>query len=131
MENDNCCWLFTKISHCVHVQVCAHQCVKDKSVSGAEKEGEGENITSVLRSTQQGKGVLGGQAEAGTLRRLAAGNRWSGERKHDQDVCSYAKRSKGAGRSADEMDLCILFRSKLCKDQNLSCDLLYRTVILT
>lgn len=29
----------------------------------------------------------GVEAEAGTLRRLAAGNRWSGgERKHDQDV---------------------------------------------
>lgn len=41
-------------------------------------------MISILRLTQWGEDV---EAEAGTLRRLAAGSRWSGgERKHDQDV---------------------------------------------
>lgn len=39
-------------------------------------------------------------AGAGTLGRLAAGNRWSGgERKHDQDV----ELCKGGAESADEL----------------------------
>lgn len=38
----------------------------------------------ILRLTHSGEDV---EAEAGTLRRLAVWNRWSGgERKHDQDV---------------------------------------------
>lgn len=58
--------------------------VKETRMTETEREGERENMISILRLPQQGEDV---EAEAGTLRRLAAGNRWSGgERKHDQDV---------------------------------------------
>lgn len=77
------CAILTNTS-ALHLYYTSDLCAFERERDDRNREGERENMISILRLTQWGKDV---EAEAGTLRRLAAGNRWSGgERKHDQDV---------------------------------------------
>lgn len=122
---------------CYCTRVCVRREKAHRKQRGRERRRREYHISAKIDSAGEGWGcwgVAGGggvSTEAGTLRRLAAGNRWSGERKHDQDVCSYAKRSKGAGRSAEEQrDPCISLLRQLSKGWNLCWDRLPPAVFL-
>lgn len=69
----------------------------------AAREGEGENIISILRLTQQGRGVRAERQELAHSEDWQQGTDGQEEKGNITRMGSYAKISKGSAGSADEL----------------------------